>query len=56
MRGALTEADGFTNIKTDLSSTTCTFDYSKSDSELKTRLDELSKTNSHIRGWSKKAE
>lgn len=54
MRSALTPADGFTNVQTDLATTTCRFDYSKSEAELTTKLNELSETNAHIRGWKKK--
>jgi hypothetical protein len=54
VRGDLTKADGFSNIRTDLSSKTCSFDYTKSEGELKTQLDELAKSNSHLRDWSKK--
>jgi hypothetical protein len=54
VRGALTPADGFTNVQTDIAATTCKFDYSKSEAELSAKLDELSKTNSHIRDWKKK--
>ena len=53
MRGDLTKADGFSNVRTDLDSKTCSFEYSKSDAELKTQLDELAKTNSHLRDWRK---
>lgn len=55
MRGALTTADGFSNIETDIPNTTCRFNYSKSEAELTAKLDELAKTNTHIRGWKKKA-
>ena len=54
MRGALTKSDGFSNVQTDLPNTTCTFEYTKSDGELKAHLDELAKSNSHIRGWNPK--
>ena len=54
MRGALTKAEGFSNIKTDIGNTTCSFDYAKSESEMKTQLDELAKSNSHLREWRKK--
>ena len=54
MRGALTKADGFSNIQTDIGNTTCSFDYSKNEAELKAQLDELAKTNSHLRDWRKK--
>jgi hypothetical protein len=54
VRGALTKADGFSNIKTEVDTKTCTFNYTKSETELKAQLDELAKSNSHIRDWSKK--
>ena len=54
MRGALTKDNGFSNIRTDISNNTCSFDYDKSDAELKIKLDELAKTNSHLSEWSKK--
>ncbi len=54
MRGDLTKADGFSNVRTDLDNTTCRFEYSKSDAELKAQLDELAKSNSHLRDWQKK--
>ena len=54
MRGALTEADGFTNVQTDIAKTTCKFDYSKSEADLKAKLDELAQSNSHIRDWKTK--
>lgn len=54
MRGDLSKAAGFSNIRTDLSSNTCNFDYTKSEAELKTQLDELAKSNSHLRDWRKK--
>jgi hypothetical protein len=54
VRGALTEADGFTNVQTDIPNTTCRFDYAKSEADLTAKLDELAKTNSHIRDWKKK--
>ncbi len=54
MRGDLTKTDGFSNDRTDLDNKTCSFDYSKSDAELKAQLDELAKSNSHLRDWSKK--
>jgi uncharacterized protein (DUF1697 family) len=54
VRSALTEAEGFTNVKTDISSTTCSFNYSKSEADLTQKLDEISKTNSHVRDWKKK--
>ena len=53
MRGDLTKADGFSNIRTDLSNKTCSFDYAKSEAELKAQLDELAKSNPHLRDWSK---
>ena len=53
MRGDLTKADGFSNIRTDLSNNTCRFDYAKSDAELKSQLDELAKSNPHLRSWTK---
>jgi hypothetical protein len=54
VRGALTKAPGFSNIHTDVSNQTCSFDYSKTEAELKKQLDELAESNSHIRDWSKK--
>jgi hypothetical protein len=54
VRGALTKADGFSNIRTDIQNRTCSFEYSRSEAELKTQLDELAKTNSHLQDWSKK--
>ena len=54
MRGALTEADGFTNVQTDIATTTCKFDYSKSQADLTAKLNELSQSNSHIRDWKTK--
>ena len=54
MRGALTQADGFSNIQTDIANNTCSFEYSKSDAELKSQLDELAKSNAHLRDWRKK--
>ena len=51
MRGDWTQANGFSNVRTDLDNTTCSFEYSKSDAELKTQLDELAKSNSHLRDW-----
>jgi hypothetical protein len=53
VRGALTKAGGFSNIHTDIQNRTCRFEYSKSEPELKAQLDELAKTNSHLRDWSK---
>jgi hypothetical protein len=54
VRGDLTKTEGFSNIRTDLSNNTCRFDYAKSDTELKAQLDELAKSNPHLRDWSKK--
>jgi hypothetical protein len=54
VRGDLTKAPGFSNIRTDLSTQTCSFDYSKSEAELKNQLDELAKSNTHLQNWSKK--
>ncbi len=54
MRGDLTKADGFSNIRTDLTNNTCNFEYAKSEAELKAQLDELAKSNPYLRGWSKK--
>ena len=54
MRGALTQAGGFTNIQTDIDARVVRFDYAKSDAEMTAALDELAKTNTHISGWTKK--
>ena len=54
MRGALTPADGFSNVETDIANTTCRFNYSKSEADLTAKLDELAKSNTHIRDWKKK--
>jgi len=54
VRGALTQAGGFTNIQTDIANRTCQFNYSKSEDELWAKLDELAKNNSHLRDWKKK--
>jgi len=54
VRGDLTKADGFSNIRTDLGNNTCSFEYTKSEAELKTQLDELAKSNSHLREWREK--
>jgi hypothetical protein len=54
VRGALTQAGGFSNIQTDIGNRQVKFDYAKSETEMKAALDELSKTNEHIRDWSKK--
>ena len=51
MRGALTPADGFSNVQTDIANNTCQFNYSKSEAELTAKLDELAKSNPHIRDW-----
>jgi hypothetical protein len=51
VRGALTVADGFSNVQTDIANTTCRFNYSKSEAELTAKLDELAKANDHIRDW-----
>jgi hypothetical protein len=53
VRGALTAADGFSNVQTDIANTTCRFNYSKSEVELTAKLDELAKSNPHIGGWKK---
>jgi hypothetical protein len=51
VRGALTKDRGFSNVKTDFENTTCRFDYSKSEAELTAKLDELAKSNTHLRKW-----
>jgi hypothetical protein len=51
VRGALTPADGFSNVQTDIANTTCRFKYSNSEAELTAKLDELAKSNPHIRDW-----
>jgi hypothetical protein len=51
VRGALTPADGFSNVQTDIANNTCQFNYSKSEAELTAKLDELAKANEHIRDW-----
>jgi hypothetical protein len=56
VRGALTPADGFSNVQTDIANTTCRFNYSKSEVELTAKLDELAKTNAHIRDWTQRPE
>jgi hypothetical protein len=54
VRGDLTKTEGFSNVRTDPYNMTCSFDYTKSEGELKTQLDELAKSNSHLRDWRKK--
>ncbi len=56
MRGALTPADGFSNVQTDIANTTCRFNYAKSETELTAKLDELAKANSHLREWKQKPD
>jgi hypothetical protein len=54
VRGALTPADGFSNVETEIANTTCRFNYSKSEADLTAKLDELAKSSTHIRDWKKK--
>ena len=56
MRGALTPADGFSNVQTDTAATTCRFNYARSETELTAKLDELAKSNDHLRDWKKKSD
>lgn len=55
MRGALTAAEGFTNVQTDIANRTCQFNYTKSEAEMTAKLNELAKDNSHIKDWKKKS-
>jgi hypothetical protein len=54
VRGALTQAEGFSIIRTDFANRTCSFDYTKSEAELTAQLNELAKTCSHLQDWSRK--
>jgi len=59
VRGDLTKVDGFTNVQTDTAATTCRFNYTRSEAseaELTAKLDELAKSNDHLRDWKKKPE
>jgi hypothetical protein len=54
VRGDLTAARGFSNVNTDIKNRTCSFNYSKSEADLQQQLEELAKTNTHLRDWSEK--
>jgi hypothetical protein len=54
VRGAPTQSEGFFQVQTDIGNQTCRFDYTGSEAELKTKLDEFALTNSHIRDWTMK--
>jgi predicted HAD superfamily phosphohydrolase YqeG len=54
VRGALSDKEGFTNVKTDVDNRIVSFDYSNSEAELMAKLEELGKSNEHLSGWSKK--
>jgi hypothetical protein len=54
VRGDLTEARGFSNVSTDYRNRTCSFVFSKSEGELELQLNELAKTNTHLRDWREK--
>jgi hypothetical protein len=49
----LTKVDGVSDIVTDITTNLCTFKLKNKDLDLKAKLDEFAKTNTHIAGWSK---
>ena len=51
MRGDLAKVKGVSDIQTDIPGRVCKFKLANSDLDIKAKLAELSKTNSHIRGW-----
>ncbi len=51
MRGDLSKVEGITDITTDIPSRICTFRMKSGSLDLKTILDEFSKTNDHIAGY-----
>ena len=51
MRGDLSKVEGITDISTDIPSRICTFHMKTGSLDLKAILDEFSKTNDHIAGY-----
>ena len=51
MRGDLVKVKGVSDIQTDIPARICKFKLANSELDIKAKLAELSKTNSHIRGW-----
>lgn len=51
MRGDLSKVEGITDITTDIPSRICTFNMKTGSLDLKAILDEFSKTNDHIAGY-----
>ena len=49
----MTKVEGVSDIQTDTSTNLCTFKLNNKDLDLKAKLDEFAKTNTHIAGWSK---
>jgi len=47
----LAKIQGVSEIKTDTSSTTCEFRVTKDVADLKAKLDEFAKTNTHLAKW-----
>lgn len=50
MRSALTAAEGFENLKTDLKNRSATFT-AKNPEEIKKKLEEIAANNSHVKGF-----
>jgi len=48
----LTEVGGVSNIETDIPTNICKFYLADEKLDVKAKLDELAKDNSHIEGWS----
>lgn len=51
MRGDLAKVPGITEIETDIANRICKFKLAAGDLNLQDKLDELSKTNDHIAGF-----
>ena len=49
----MTKVEGVSDIETDIVKNLCTFKLKNKDLDLKAKLDEFAKTNTHIAGWSK---
>jgi hypothetical protein len=48
----LKTVDGISDIQTDISNNLCTFKLKDKDLDIKAKLTEFAKTNTHIAGWS----
>jgi len=52
VRSALTKVEGITDLKTDVPSRLCSFKVTDENLDIKAKLKELAKNNSHIKGYS----